>query len=220
MSMLDDGSRDTSHEAGDENYSHDPLGQGWDDPREGEPTAMDALAKAAWQVLLIAGVASVVLGLIALFWTRGTLIVAGVLFGIYLVVSGIAMLAGGFSDRRAQSGGMRVLNVVVGLVSIMLGIFCFFSGLESVVLLSIWIGIGFLLRGIASVAASLAAPHVPGRGFAIFLGALAIIAGIVFITYPGGSIATLTVFAGWWLLIIGIVEIVRAIQLRSAVKKA
>ncbi|MHA6763769.1 hypothetical protein [Streptacidiphilus sp. PAMC 29251] len=49
-------------------------------PRFGSP-GLIALADAAWQVLIAAGVVSVVLGIVVLVWPHATLAVVGVLFG-------------------------------------------------------------------------------------------------------------------------------------------
>jgi uncharacterized membrane protein HdeD (DUF308 family) len=184
--------------------------------RDEEDFPLKALARASWQFLMLAGFSAVVLGLIALFWPTGTLIVAGVLFGIYLLVSGIAQVVEAFGEHVPTS--MRVLSVIVGVLSIALGLFCFRGALESVLLLSLWIGIGFLLRGITVTVAAGSAPSVPGRGWAIILGLLTVLAGVIMISWPIGSIATLTILVGWWLLFIGIAEIVHAFQLRSAVR--
>jgi uncharacterized membrane protein HdeD (DUF308 family) len=181
-----------------------------------ERSMLAALGKAAWQLLFVAGLMAAAVGLIALFWPRGTLIVVGVLFGIYLLVSGVVQIATAFSDHTPTA--MRVLSVIVGTISILLGLFCFRGALESVLLLSLWIGIGFLLRGIAQTVAAASAPSVPGRGWLIFLGALVAVAGIVMISWPIASITTLTAVGGWWLLIIGVVEIVHAFRLRAAAK--
>ena len=45
------------------------------------------LARSTWQLSLFIGVLGVALGVIVLAWPGKTLLVAGVLFGIYLVVS-------------------------------------------------------------------------------------------------------------------------------------
>ena len=47
------------------------------------------LARNTWQLLLLIGILGVALGVIVLAWPGPSLVVAGVLFGIYLVVSGV-----------------------------------------------------------------------------------------------------------------------------------
>jgi uncharacterized membrane protein HdeD (DUF308 family) len=181
----------------------------WDDDN---PLRM--LAKSAWQLLLVVGLAAIAIGIAALVWPDRTLRVVGVLFGIYLLVSGVVEIGAAFGDH--VSGGMRVLNVIVGAVSIMLGLFCFRGALESVLLLSLWIGIGFLMRGIAMIIASASAPRgVPGKGWGVLLGVLVTLGGIIVISWPIGSITTLTVFTGIWLIVVGVLEVFHAFKLRG-----
>ena len=116
---------------------------------------------------------------------------------------------------------MRVLNVIVGAVSILLGLFCFRNSLRnSVLLLSLWIGIGFLMWGIATIATSASAPAgVLGRGWGLFAGFMTMLGGIIIISWPIGSIFTLAVFTGIWLIAIGLVEVIHAFTLRGTVRK-
>jgi uncharacterized membrane protein HdeD (DUF308 family) len=175
------------------------------------------LAKSAWQLLMVLGLAAIAIGIVALVWPDRTLRVVGVMFGIYLLVSGVVEIVAAFGDHI--SGGMRVLNIIVGAVSILLGLFCFRGALESVLLLSLWIGIGFLMRGIAMVIASASAPSgVPGKGWGVFLGLMVTLGGIIVISWPIGSITTLTVFTGIWLIAIGVLEIFHAFKLRGELK--
>lgn len=183
---------------------------------ESDPMAM--LGKAAWQSLLILGLAAVAVGIIALVWPGQTLAVIGILFGIYLLISGVMEIVAAFGSHI--SAGMRVLNIVVGALSILLGLFCFRGSLESVLLLSLWIGIGFLMWGIATIVSAASAPGgTPGRGWAVFLGAMTLIGGIIVISWPIGSIVTLAVFTGIWLIVVGVMEIVRAFTLRGKVHR-
>jgi uncharacterized membrane protein HdeD (DUF308 family) len=55
---------------------------------------------------------------------------------------------------------------------------------------------------------------MPARGWLIIFGVISALAGIVLITSPITSIATLTLLAGIWLVVLGVMEVVHAIQLR------
>jgi uncharacterized membrane protein HdeD (DUF308 family) len=46
---------------------------------------LQTLARSAWQSVLVTGLLSVILGVMILVWPGKTLLVAGVIFGIYLV---------------------------------------------------------------------------------------------------------------------------------------
>ncbi|MEV5480375.1 DUF308 domain-containing protein, partial [Streptomyces sioyaensis] len=50
---------------------------------------LSALANMGWQFLLTMGVAAIALGVLVLAWPSQTLRVVGVLFGIYLLATGV-----------------------------------------------------------------------------------------------------------------------------------
>lgn len=197
-------------------YGRGDLGPGRDDIES--PLRM--LGQAAWQALMVLGLAAIAIGIFVVAWPGQTLLVLGVLFGIYLLVSGVMEIVAAFGDHI--SAGMRVLNVVVGALSILLGLFCFRNSLHnSVLLLSLWIGIGFLMWGIATIASAAAAPSgVAGRGWAFFAGFMTMLGGIIVISWPIGSAFTLAVFAGIWLIVVGLIEVIHAFSLRHTVRQA
>ena len=189
------------------------FSSGGTDPRG--PLA--AMARFDWHTALTGGLIAVLLGVVVMAWPGSTLVVLGVLFGLYLVIAGVAQVAA--ASASGLPGGLRALGLISGALSILLGLFCFRSALESVFLLGVWIGIGWLFRGVSATFAALDAPAMPGRGWAVFLGIVSTLAGIVLISDPIGSLATLAVFAGIWLLIVGGAEIGHAFALRSEARR-
>ncbi len=196
-----------------------------DDPRSGAagsgipglPGPMQQLARNAWQAVLLIGVAAIVFGVVALVWPHATLRVIGILFGVFLLVSGIMQLAAAFGTHVDTS--LRVLAFISGAISIMLGLFCFRGALESTLLLAIWIGIGWLFRGVSQLAGASSDPAMPARGWQIFSGIIGILAGIVVLSSPVNSIWVLTLFGGIWLIVTGVAEIATALRLRGEAKK-
>jgi len=178
---------------------------------------LHALSKAAWQVVLLTGVASLILGILVLVWPGASLFAAGVLFGLYLLCSGVFQLVAAFGTHRRTS--LRVLAFVSGALSIMLGLFCFRGPMQSILLLGLWIGIGWLIRGITQTLAALHDPSMPARGWQIFLGIVTFVAGIVLIDSPFRSVAVLTLVGGIWLVAVGVVEIITAIRMRGRARQ-
>ena len=174
------------------------------------------LARNTWQLLLLIGLTAVALGVIVLVWPGKTLLVAGVLFGIYLVVSGIGYVFAAFGTHVGAA--MRVLSFLTGVVSLVLGFFCFRDKYEAVALLALWIGISWVFRGMTLLAAALSFDRLPGRGWQAFSGLVIVIGGGVLIIYPIDSIAILALVAGWWLIVIGIMDVISAFQVRSRTK--
>jgi uncharacterized membrane protein HdeD (DUF308 family) len=176
-----------------------------------------SLSKAAWQVVLLTGIASLILGILVLIWPGASLLAAGVLFGLYLLISGVFQLVSAFGTHKATS--LRVLAFISGALSIVLGLFCFRGPMQSILLLALWIGIGWLFRGITQALAAASDPSVPARGWQVFLGIVSFLAGIVLIVSPFASVAVLTLVGGWWLVAVGIAEIVTAIRIHSGARR-
>ncbi|MET8623991.1 DUF308 domain-containing protein [Kitasatospora sp. NPDC004669] len=175
------------------------------------------LARAAWQVLLAAGAASLALGIVVFAWPRETLLVVGVLFGLYLLLIGIVQLVAAFGTHATTA--MRVLAFISGAICVLLGLLCFRSAAQSLLLLALWIGIGWLFRGITQLAAAISDPLMPARGWQAFAGVANTLAGVLLMVWPVGSITALTVLAGCWLLILGVVEIATALRMRGQAKQ-
>ncbi|RPF34698.1 HdeD family acid-resistance protein [Streptomyces sp. TLI_185] len=185
-------------------------------PHEPEPPfegPLHALSRAAWQVVLLTGVASLVLGLLVLVWPGAPLLAVGVLFGVYLLISGIFQLVAAFGTHRTTA--LRVLAFISGSLSILLGLFCLRGPMRSILLLALWIGIGWLIRGITQTLAAASDSTMPARGWQIFLGIVTFLGGIVLIDSPFESVAVLTLVGGIWLVAVGVVEIVTAIRIRG-----
>jgi len=174
------------------------------------------LARSGWQFLLFTGVTAVALGAIVLAWPGKTLLVAGVLFGIYLVVTGIGYMFAAFGTHSGAA--MRVLAFITGVISLVLGFFCFRDKFEAVTLLALWIGISWVFRGMTLLAAALALDHIPGRGWQVLSGLIIVVGGGVMIIYPLDSIGILTLVAGCWLIAIGIVDVITAFSVRHRAK--
>ncbi|MEV5885430.1 HdeD family acid-resistance protein [Streptomyces sp. NPDC052020] len=191
-----------------------PGGHEPEPPFEGP---LHLLARTAWQTVLLTGAASLVLGVLVLVWPGASLLAAGVLFGLYLLIGGVLQLAAAFGTHRTTS--LRVLAFVSGAVSVLLGLFCFRGPLRSVLLLALWIGIGWLFRGITHTVAAAHDPGTPARGWQVLLGVVTALAGAVLIVSPFESVAVLTVVAGCWLVAVGAVEIVTALRIRGRARR-
>ncbi len=173
---------------------------------------LEALARHGSNWLLGSGIVTIVIGLIVLVWPGQTVRVVGVLFGIYLLVSGIFEIVLSFSP--GLRGSMRFLGILTGVVSVALGLISFRGALESILLLALWIGFGWLFNGISRAVSAGSAPYLPYRGWQIFGGVILAIGGIVIIVSPLSSIVTLAVLAGIWLIVIGVWQVIEAVLLR------
>ncbi|MFI1436416.1 HdeD family acid-resistance protein [Streptomyces lydicus] len=161
------------------------------------------------------GLATTALGVIALVGPDATLRVLGVLFGVYLPATGVFELAGAFGTHVPRH--LRVLHFRTGAFSILLGLICFRGALESILLLALWIGFSWLLRGTMETATAASAQDMPARGWHVAFGIISALAGIVLIVSPFASIAALLLGVGIMAIVVGLTEVGRALMMRVEV---
>lgn len=177
-------------------------------------TASGPLAGHLWKSVLLTGILSVILGGMVLKWPGQTIVLVAIFFGAYLLVTGISQVFHAFTLHI--TGGGRALLFISGAASLVLAVLCFRHLGDAIWLLAIWIGIGFIFRGVAETASAISDETTPGRGWQIFLGIITLIAGIIVMASPITSLATLTLVVGIWLIVIGVMEIVTSFGIRKA----
>ena len=162
-----------------------------------------------WKTMLAWGVLNLILGVAVLAWPGMSILAAAVLFA--QVVSAFAL------DVTA---GSRVLLFISGALSVVLGVLAFrhFGEGYAVLLLAIWIGVGFIFQGVAEAGMAISHPLLPARGWHIFLGIPTVIAGIVVMSWPFDSVVVLAIVAGAWLVVIGVTQIIWAFRARKDVR--
>ncbi|CAJ1504091.1 HdeD family acid-resistance protein [[Mycobacterium] burgundiense] len=181
-----------------------------------QSTTVPSLLPHLWRTTLLSGLAAIILGVLMLAWPGTTILVAAIIFGVYLLVSGITQVV--FAFTLHVSAGGRVLLFISGAAALVLAVLCFRSLQESILLLAIWIGIGFIFRGVATAVSAISDPTLPGRGWEIFFGVVSLLAGLVMLATPFGSLGVLALVVGIWLIVLGVFEVITAFGIRKAVK--
>ena len=173
--------------------------------------------QALWRASIAWGVLAAILGVLMLLWPGITVLAAAVLFGAYLLVSGVAQVVSAFGLEVTAS--TRILLFVSGALSIVLAMLAFryFGQGYGVWLLGIWIGVGFVFQGISEIALGAGHRDLPGRGWQVLSGAIAVLAGLVMLAWPIVSTVTLAQVCGVFLVVIGVLQVVKAVQLRRGV---
>ena len=172
-----------------------------------------------WSSTMVSGLLAAILGAVILLWPGPSIVAASAVFGVYLVVSGVALIA--LALRLPSSTANKVLNFISGVASVILGILAFrhFGDGYAVLLLATWIGVGFIFRGAATLGTVIADKQFPSRGWAVFFGIVSVLAGVVTLVFPFDSIVTLALVGGVWLVVLGVIEVASALSMRSDAKK-
>lgn len=172
-----------------------------------------------WGWVLGYGIITLLAGIAILVWPGETLLVAAVLFGIQLIVSGIFRLVGALAADE-MAGGARVLLALLGVLSVIIGLWAVRHALLTVIALVVLLGIFWVINGAIEVFTALSHRGMPDRGWNVMMGLLSIAAGVIVLAFPGLGLVGLAVILGIWLLIFGILEIMAALRLRAAARAA
>jgi uncharacterized membrane protein HdeD (DUF308 family) len=183
-------------------------------PLRPDPADMLGRVGRHWGWLLAFGVITVVAGIVALAWPGVTLLVIAIVFGIELVVLGIFRFVAAFGHD--VGGGTRILYALLGVLSLIIGLYALRHVLITVLALALLLGIFWVINGAIELFAAISHRDIPHRGWTSVMGVLSIVAGLILLAYPGISVLALAIIVSIWLLVFGLMEISVAWRLRSA----
>ena len=168
-----------------------------------------------WGWLLAYGIITFIAGIAVLVWPGETLLVVAVLFGIQLIVSGIFRFVAALASDDL-TGGTRVLLALLGVLSVIVGLWAVRHVLITLLALTVFLGIFWIVNGAIEIFTALSHRDTPQRGWTVVMGLLSVVAGIIVLAFPGLTLLGLAVVLGVWLLIFGVMEIGLAFRVRQA----
>ena len=164
--------------------------------------------------LWIAGIASIVMGALAIIFPFAATLAAELVIGAILVVSGIVELIRAFVMRRK---GNPTWNGLFGLAALVAGAILLVWPLQGMVTLTIVVGVFFLLGGALKLVAGFGLRPFPGWGWIGFSGALSVLLGLLLLFgLPGTALWAVGLLVGIDLIFLGIAEIAMASALKRA----
>ena len=132
--------------------------------------------------LIAVSVIGIVLGFLALILPGATLLTVAIIFGTYLIVSGIYRITAAFV-AHGLSTSLRWLTGLLGLVIVVAGIICLARPFQGLVVIAYVIGIGWISEGIIDLM-SIGGRRGLARWLGLASGVLSIAAGIVTFVLP------------------------------------
>lgn len=185
----------------------------------GDPADMVARVGRHWGWVLGFGIITLLIGIAALAWPGRTLVVVAVLFGIQLIVMGIFRFAAAFASDDL-TGGTRALLAVLGVLSLIIGLYAVRHVLITLLALALLLGIFWIVSGAVELFTAISHREMQSRGWNAVMGIFSILAGIVVLVYPGISLLVLAVVLSIWLLVFGAMQITVAFRIRSLSARA
>ena len=179
--------------------------------KEGE----QALAR-MWKIALLRGVVAIAFAVVILVWPNIGLATLIALFGAFALVSGIATIAGAFS--LPSGDGERVWLTLEGLLGIVVGVVVFvwpdLSALGLLYAIAAWA----IAVGLFEITLAFALPLSGGRALLVMLGGLLSVAfGVIMFGHPGAGAVALLALVAAFALVIGVMQIAFAVELRHVV---
>ena len=161
-------------------------------------------------MLGVSGAVALIVGILITFWPKDSAVVITILLGIYFIIAGLAYVGLGIFSKGI-SGGARALDIILGVLFVVGGVIALANTQATAVALAVFLGILIGVLWIIEGAVALAqSSDASSKGWAIFFGILSIVAGVVLLFSPLWGAVILFIFAGVSLIVLGIMQIVRA----------
>ncbi|MFJ2369768.1 HdeD family acid-resistance protein [Microbacterium sp. NPDC087665] len=185
-----------------------------------EPLAeAKTLFKSIRITLAVSGALALIAGIVLLVWPVKSAVIITAIFASYLVVAGLVYIGLGIFSG-ARGGWSRVGHIVLGLLYIVAGVIAFANlGVAAATLafiVVIFIGVSWIIDGIVSL--SLLGKD-GSRVWTLLYALLSIVAGIFVLFSPLIAGFTFWLLLGISLVVLGLVQIIRAITIGKDAKE-
>ncbi|SDK29412.1 HdeD family acid-resistance protein [Microbulbifer yueqingensis] len=159
------------------------------------------------------GVLTIILGILAILAPSFTGLSIAMLIGVLVLVGGIFRLIWSF---RAGSLGKGLLNLALGVLTIVAGVILLANPILLSGLLTILLVIYFIADGIAELAVGVSARGAGSRGWLILGGIVSILLGVLlWAQFPFSGVWALGILFGIKLFFIGMIMVVGGRAVRA-----
>jgi uncharacterized membrane protein HdeD (DUF308 family) len=180
-------------------------------PKFGYTLTRDAAAQVArnWWVLLLNGALLIVAGFLifSIDWTVRSL---ATFVGVLFIFQGLTDALTTGIDAR-----VRRANVVTGLLSMAAGVAIIVWPAPGIVAVAIFLGAWLIVTGTIAISGAFAARRIiPNWWLLLILGLLEVPLGVLALANPGATLAALITVGGIWAVVIGVMRIVLAFEVK------
>ena len=140
-----------------------------------------------------------------------TLLFLVYLFGAYVLLDGILAIIVSLQERKSSSAWWVVF--LIGIVGIVVGVLSFIHPGNVALLIFYLVAAWLIIAGLFGVISAIL--RASGTEWLSIIGGVLTIVGIIFFLHPTSSILSIVWLLGVFALVYGIIQIIRAIQLRS-----
>jgi uncharacterized membrane protein HdeD (DUF308 family) len=158
-----------------------------------------------WWVMVVQGIATILFGIVALFWPGLTLTVLVYLFGAFILVVGITDLIGGVM-RISRGGWGWFVQLLLGVLGIGVGIYLIRHPLATFATIILLIGLVMIVRGLIDIVMAFLSGDKRGstRVLMGIGGLLGIIVGALILGSPVAGGLAFVWLIGLYAIIVGV----------------
>jgi uncharacterized membrane protein HdeD (DUF308 family) len=168
-------------------------------------------AGAGWGWILLYGIASAVLGLLAFAWPFSATIAVTIVIGSFFLISGLLAIVAGFAGRGHD---VRGYTVGYGLLSLIVGLMLIFRPLAGAISLTLLVAIWLAVRGLMEIRWGLKLRR--NRALMLVLGAVNLVLAILILaTVPFSALTLPGYVLGFSFLLGGVTAIASGLSHRT-----
>lgn len=157
----------------------------------------------------IGGAIALIVGILILVWPLKTAAVGTAIIAVYAIASGLVYAGLGIFSKTL-GGWSRVGHIALGVLFVAAGVIALANLGDTTVFLAIFVGVFIGITWIVEgVVALTTLGNSASRGWTIFFAVMSLIAGVILVFSPF-YVALLWLFVGASLVILGIIQLVRA----------
>lgn len=166
-------------------------------------------------VSIIASIAYILFGIVVLANPEITLGALGMTLGIFSVIYGIVLSIIGIANIREEN------SLIIGILLIILGITLLVYPNSLSILISIGVGLWYIVSSVAKIKFSVFLKEIPGTNWLLILigSILTLFLGITFIFTPQISAVALTQVTGILMIVYSIIDIIEIITVKKHISE-
>jgi uncharacterized membrane protein HdeD (DUF308 family) len=164
----------------------------------------------SWSALAFRGAVAILFGIVAFVWPGPTIRVLVFLLAAFALIDGAINVIAGTRVREGWTLAEGLISVGIGIVILVVG--PAWTALALLYLIAAWA----ILTGIARIVAAFQLRRVINNEWLLIgSGAASLIFGLVAALFPGAGILALLWFVAAWAIILGVLFVVLALQMRQ-----
>src|SRR4051794_6627523 len=169
--------------------------------------------KVSGSVLIVAGVITLIVALVAIFWPDETLLVLAILAGLNLFILGVVAIV---EAVTGGTQGSRVLSAVLGVLAIIAGLVLIRRPSQSLLAFVVILGVWFVVSAVVAFVRGIFESE--GRAVRLVVAFVEFVFGVLILSLPNLSLKTLAILAGIAFAIRGVGMIATGLEMHKAHK--